>query len=595
MKSRIALPYRVKLVLVYCVAVLLVVLFTTFSLTLIAERQMVEDKKAHLSLLTEQVLINFDGGSAVAQQLFNMVNSKGVASLMYEMRSLQPGDSGFYQTQQSLSYVINQLITTQTYYDQVYIRADNGLSYANYFTSDAFMDEASALLDDATYGSNSYGRILWVRGENDDAYMVRDIYNLSPIHHVGKIVARVRQEMLVSLGTYNETLNCAIAFLGSDGRTLLVTGQVEPSMKAAAEQAARDKLSQVELDKGIYYVAVQTQGDWTAVGLLPDETLSTVSRMVSRSGFFIALISVFLGTLTVMAVTHRMTRQVRQLAKSMDEMASGNMDLMVPVESNDELGQLAAHFNRMTQETRELLERVVVEETRKSKVEYEMLEYKYRSLQSQINPHFIYNAMETVNALAKIDGNDEICEVVQHISAFFRQNTGNMQKRFITVKREFESLKQYAYIYRHIHGDMLSTPFICTQEAVEALIPTMILQPVLENALVHGINPASGKAVVAISAQDEGDDVLLIEVRDNGGGMPPEMVELIMNSQADAPLGQSQTSTGVGMRNVRDRLRLIYGQRARLTIDSKPGEGTLVSIRIPLAYDEQDLNIEATM
>ena len=196
--------------------------------------------------------------------------------------------------------------------------------------------------------------------------------------------------------------------------------------------------------------------------------------------------------------------------------------------------------------------------------------------------------METVNALAKLDGNDEICDVVRHISAFFRQNTGNMQKRFITVRKEFDSLKQYAHIYHHIHGSTLSTPFTATPAAAEALIPTMILQPVLENALVHGIRPAEDEAVVAISATDDWGR-LTIDVRDNGIGMPAELVEQILNGPASEPVGGNRASTGIGMRNVRDRLRLIYGERATLAIESREGEGTVVSISIPLVYDESEL------
>lgn len=585
------LSYRVKLILIYCITVIVVATTISVTLTVIASRRIEEDKKAHLNLLTEQVLYNFrDAANAASQQLINMVNSKGVASLMYINRNLQAGNPGYYQRTQELVYAVNQMITAHTYYSQIYIRMDSGLSLSNSFTQETFLREASELLSADVYGENTYGRTVWTCSESGEVYIIRDIYNQSPIRHMGKIVACVRQELLASLGSYSDNRISAVVFLDSSGRALTATGEKIDGMAQAAEKAVESGLTQMDIQGSTFIASIQSAEGWTAVGLLPEKALHSVRQTMTRTGLFVALLGVGLGALTVIAATHSMTRQVHLLVKSMDDVSAGNMDLIIPVESRDEIGQMTIHFNRMIRQTRELLQRVVDEETRKSKAEYEMLEYKYRSLQSQINPHFIYNAMETVNALAKIDGNDEICDVVQHISAFFRQNTRNMQKRFISVQQEFESLKQYAYIYHHIHGEMLSTPFLYSPDVADALIPTMILQPVLENALVHGVRPASDQAVVEISSKIEGEEWLLIEVRDNGRGMPAEIVDQILYGQADAPLGSSQSSTGIGMRNVRDRLKLIYGNRASLNIDSKPDEGTLVSIRIPFIYDEQELN-----
>ncbi|NLI21407.1 MAG: histidine kinase [Clostridiales bacterium] len=583
------MPYRVKMILLYSVTIVAVVGMITLTLTLTASRQVLMDKMAHLNLLTEQVLMSFsDGTSAAAQQLLTMASGKGVSSQMYAMRNLRQDEQGYYQNAQSLLYAINQMITTQSFYDSLYVRLDGGLSFTNSFAQEDFVAAASALLNSEPYGNNTYGRALWTRGAGGEVYLVRDVYNLSPIRHVGKMVARIRRDMLAGLGTHNGSLNSTVVFLDADGHTIDIIGGSDEALAAAAETAAQANLTEVKVGDP-YAVSIQRGENWTAVGFLPKATLNSVSQAVIRTGLIVGMLGILLGALAVMAVTQRMTRQMRLLVKSMDEVSAGNMDLTVPIEAGDEIGQMAAHFNRMIAQTRELLARVVQEENRKSKAEYEMLEYKYRSLQSQINPHFIYNAMETVNALAKLDGNDEICDVVRHISAFFRQNTGNMQKRFITVRREFDSLKQYAHIYHHIHGNSLSTPFTCSPAAAEALIPTMILQPVIENALVHGVRPAEDEAVVSINATDTPDGRLVIDVRDNGSGMPAGLVEQILQSPASEPMSDGRAATGIGMRNVRDRLRLIYGERAVLSIESRENEGTLVSIGIPLVYDEEEL------
>ncbi|MFH1512811.1 MAG: histidine kinase [Bacillota bacterium] len=587
-KSR-SLTHRIKLILIYCITIIFIVAIITVTLTLTASRQAMEDKKAHLSLLTEQVLMNFSAAAtAAAQQLLSSAASKGVITQMYSIRNLSEEASGYYQDVQGLIYAVNQMITTQSYYDSLYIRMDNGLSFSNAFTEQSFITAASALMDAEKYGQNTYGRILWARDADGEMYLIRDLYNLSPIQHVGKVVARIRQNMLADLGTNNDSLDSIIVFLDENGRTIAMVGSMDEAMTTEAERIYKRGAEESYMDQP-YAVAMHQDGDWSAVGFLPTATLNSVKQAVIRTGIIVGLLGVLFGTLAVMGVTQRMTRQMRLLVKSMDEVADGNMNLTVPIETHDEFGLMSAHFNRMIGETRELLARVVQEENRKSKAEYEMLEYKYRSLQSQINPHFIYNAMETVNALAKIDGNDEICDVVKYISAFFRQNAHNMEKKFVTVHREFDSLQQYAHIYHHIHGSTLSTPFIYTPEVADALIPTMILQPVLENALVHGVCNTEDDALVTVSAKKTGEDQLVVTVQDNGSGMPEETVEQILNGPANEPMNGTRYTAGIGLRNVRDRLRLIYNDRAKLVIESRKDAGTLVSISIPLVYDEEEL------
>ena len=264
-----------------------------------------------------------------------------------------------------------------------------------------------------------------------------------------------------------------------------------------------------------------------------------------------------------------MTRRIQQLVHFMDKVSAANLDMIVPVESQDEIGQLSVHFNTVVGKIRTDGSRGR-RGKQKNRAEYEMLKYKYHSLQSQINPHFIYNALEVVNALGKLSGQQQICEVVSNISTFFRYNMRNMQKHFITVQEEFESLKQYASIYCHIYGDILSTPFTIESNVQQALIPTMILQPILENALTHGIS--AEKAVVSLKAFMAESGQLCLQVRDNGQGIAPEVIERISNGENEVSAENTHAKSSVGMRNVYDRLKLIYGEHMIFDVKSRLNE-----------------------
>ena len=181
-----------------------------------------------------------------------------------------------------------------------------------------------------------------------------------------------------------------------------------------------------------------------------------------------------------------------------------------------------------------------------------MLEYRYRSLHTQINSHFIYNALETVNAFAKLKGNKEISKVVQLMSRYFRNNTKNITRQFITLQQEFEYLQDYAEIYKYIHGDRLVIRFECSDAACDALLPTMILQPVLENALEHGMSAVKEQTLVSLSAQVDNENMLVVTIIDDGLGISEEVIKRIF--QPDFP--RKDARAGIGLRNVAERLNI---------------------------------------
>ena len=581
------LSYRIKLALVFSLTILVALVAATTVLTVQSFRYSYEHTLGHMQLLVEQTLLNYEiETDAIARQLVTQIINRQIPSRMYELRNIQADSSRYYRETRALTDALNQMISAQSGYDNVYVRLTNGLSYSSTYADSGFANAAAELLGQE-YGEKTYGNPVWTRMDSGEIYLLRDAYNQSPFQYVGKVVAHIRESELSSLADYSEQLQCAVVMLNANGEAIAIGGITEDGMLEAAEQIAQTRPGKWKLKQS--YSVHMAQGEkWTAVGLLPESVLNGMLRSVIYTGVAVALLCAVFGSLLVMVATRSMTRRMKMLVRSMDEVTAGNLDLTVPVESQDEIGQMSMHFNTMVDKTRELLVRVVQEENQRNHAEYDVLEYKYRSLQSQINPHFIYNALEVVNAIGKLSGQKEICEVVRHISTFFRRNTRNMQKRFITVQEEFDSLRQYAYIYRHIYGDILSTPFDIEEGMDKALIPTMILQPVLENALVHGIR--AEQAVVSLNARRAEDGRLCLQIRDNGKGIEPEMIERILCEEPDQATEDNKATNGVGMRNVHARLRLIYGNRLTFAIESQLGRGTLVSIVIPMTFEEKELD-----
>lgn len=590
MKAFRDMSFRIKLILVFSATIAVALIIASTVLTMQSFRYSYNHIISHMKLLTEQTLLNYEiEMDAVAQQLATQINNRQIPAKMYSLCSSGPGTSGYYRQTQALTDALNQMISAQSGYDSVYVRLTNGQSFSNTYSDSRFSLMANELLSQS-YGEKSYGAPQWARMSDGEIYLVRDAYTQLPFQYVGKVVAHIDATRLSSLADYNQEQQSAVVLLGSNGMAITAAGTLEEGMLQAAETAFRQNQTTCRLKQN--YSVLYAQGDeWTAVGLMPMSVMNEMLRGILLSGSVVALLCAVFGALLVMLITRSMTSRMQRLVHSMDEVTAGNLDLTVPVESQDEIGQMTMHFNTMVGKTRELLERVVQEEKQKNRAEYDVLEYRYRSLQSQINPHFIYNALEVVNAMGKLSGQTEICEVVRHISAFFRRNTRNMQNRFITVQEELDSLTQYAYIYRRIYGDILSTPFSIEEGMEQALIPTMILQPVLENALVHGIRIE--KAIVSLKVFRGEDGRLCLQIRDNGKGMAPEVVERILGGEGEAACRDEHSGSGVGIRNVYARLKLIYGDQLDFSIQSQLGAGTLVAISIPIMYDEKALEHQA--
>lgn len=583
--------FRTKLLIANLSVVLVVVVGITFMLTFTAAERTINSHMASLNLLTEQSLINFAGkADSIRQHLYTMSASTDTPRQMGALRLLDPTSTAYIQARNELVLALSRMVDTSAPYDQISVKPDDGQCVSSNTYNDSIRLEAERLLNSETYQENAYGSNTWVRTQAGELYLIRDVYATQPLRHVGRIAAHIRQAPLVSLGQSNQTMRCSLVFFDERGTHITTAGEEVDGVADAAAAMLEGADVAERTDDGRYAACIYRREGWQAVGLMPLVVVNEVQTSLTRSGILIAVLGVLFGLLVTVALSHSLTRQVSRLVRSMNQVAAGNLNVALPVESRDDIGVLTKHFNDMTQKTRELLERVVQEETNKRQAEFQNLEYEYRFLQWQINPHFIYNALETVNGLAKLNGNDELCEMIVLLSSYFRQNAETMRKRFVPVKRELRSLKQYVDIYRHIYGDTFEASFDIGEGASDALIPTMIIQPLLENALVHGISGVR-RSHIHVSGEAK-DGLLIISIRDDGDGMPEEVLRRLLSPEADD--GQARVErTSLGVRNVLERMRIIYGDAASMDITSEPQEGTCVEMRLPLCYTERELTLSA--
>ena len=261
-----------------------------------------------------------------------------------------------------------------------------------------------------------------------------------------------------------------------------------------------------------------------------------------------------------------------------------DLQALVSPSNVDEITELGISFNIMTSKVRQLLDSKVREQENLKKAEL-------KALQAQINPHFLYNTLDTIVWMAEADKTDEVIEIVRALSSFFRIALSG-GKDWISIRQEVEHVRSYLYIQKIRYRDILDYEINVDEDIMEGRILKLTLQPLVENALYHGIKNKRRGGTIALRAKNAGQNLVLIEVTDNGVGFTPYKLAKIEEQLEEDSDVISRTDEGFGLSNVNKRIKLYYGQQYGLTIESKYLEGTKITVAIPLEININENQVE---
>lgn len=263
------------------------------------------------------------------------------------------------------------------------------------------------------------------------------------------------------------------------------------------------------------------------------------------------------------------TRPIRKLSEVTDQVAKGDLTVRSDVRSGAEVSVLSDSLNTMIDKIDELLEQVKKEQIRLRKAEFELL-------QSQINPHFLYNTLDAIVWLAEAGEQKKVVSMVGSLSDFFRTSL-NQGKDIITIKEELQHSRSYLEIQQMRYQDILNYEIYVPEELHRYLIPKITIQPLVENALYHGIKNKRGPGRIVISGRKE-EDFLILQIEDNGIGMRKERLDQVKEGMNQ----KIPTEKDIyGLYNVNERIRLNFGEKYGISIESTYGEGTIVSVILP--------------
>lgn len=324
-------------------------------------------------------------------------------------------------------------------------------------------------------------------------------------------------------------------------------------------------------------VYIYCQGSFSECGIFVSAKRSMVLNDLITMRKYILAVTAILGLLAVVAaayISRIVYRPIRKLMTTMKDIAGGNLDTRAEIVSRDEIGLAAEEFNRMLDQIEKLIAQLIQEEKKKKDAELEALQY-------QITPHFMYNTLNSIKFYALIRGEKEIARVIGDFVELL-QTCIRKKGTFLTVAEERQVLENYIHLQEFRNGEVYQVTYEVEREAEQCLIPRLILQPLVENALIHGLDLKTGKKHLKITAYTLGFR-LYLKVKDNGRGMTKEQMEDLLKPKEKKTKGL----TAVGIPNIQERLKLYYGSQAKLSLESSE-EGTEAIIYLPVNRNEDD-------
>ena len=427
--------------------------------------------------------------------------------------------------------------------------------------------------EECTLVNAGKGKCVWLTSLNGQwrTACARVLYSLKHQAPMGYLVVGYDHQAFVRVLKSKEYFKDGAVYL-VDGDNHIIAGSKAFNAGTPLEVDGEylSDASEGSIIKGQYVVISNIAGtNWRLVSIVPSVHFESEIRSLRAWIFTLSPVMALLSFLLAFKISKQMLNPLKMLADTMQTVGEGNLEARWEYPYNNEIGVIGASFNRMLVQINQLM---------KDSLERQHLYHdaEIRSLRMQINPHFIYNTLDSIKWMARMSGNDEMVQVVSALSDYMRSTIYGPAT--VSLKDEIDNTRNYLFIQRFRYGDQLKCQMDIPDDIMDCKVPRLILQPLVENAIIHGVSKKIGIGHIVISGQRT-DDRLILCVRDDGPGMSRERADQVLSHSIE----DSSRDT-IGLFNVHRRLVLLYGKGYGLEITSTPGFGTIVKVHIPSSF-----------
>lgn len=367
-----------------------------------------------------------------------------------------------------------------------------------------------------------------------------------------------------------------------DSHGFVLEPEINLKYKDVAAATSGSTIKSTSGEEFIVFTKYFSQTGWYVSEYFEKNAFYGKVNEIKKVAMIITITTAFICLLASLFISHRISTPIKNLGRVMKKVESGNLDERFVVHSKDEIGDLGKGFNRMIGEIKKLIQAVKHEEKLKKEAEI-------TALQLQINPHFIYNTLETINSLARKKRETEISRLIVLLGRLLRSSISSFEEK-IPIKQEINYIVNYLEIQKVRMREPLNYKISIDPMLEDYLSVKWILQPIVENAIIHGIDPLKSAGNIEIIGETRGSSIIFT-IKDNGVGMDSLKLQQITHQLQFSSKNLAKYKNKIGLYNVQTRIHSHYGSSFGITIDSAMNIGTTVTISIPMeVYDAQNVN-----
>ncbi|MCM0647325.1 sensor histidine kinase [Clostridium swellfunianum] len=502
--------------------------------------------------------LNYDYETYIKRRLDNYYNYEGY---------IYGGVNSFLKSSFNLNKNIENIVFYSTKSDKFAIFDSLGTISYEYGVSKSMHPYASEekMTQDFISLLKSYDK----SGSQDSYYYtLNKIKDPNKLDSIGLVIIKYRLNSLKDIiSKYEEAENYIVA-VNKDGEVLYdssskYTGKIYPYINMLE---VSDK--PVYLDKYSYVDFASSTTGISVLGILPVDNALKNNSFIITTSYILAFILIILAELIVFFKIEKLSNRVYNIIQAMKEVQKGNLKVKINTgNEDDEFALISDSFNKMCEKLDGYINRVYLSEIKQK--DAEML-----ALQSQINPHFLYNTLEAIRMKAVSNKDRDTAKMLYNLSVLYRNMVKG--KTFIAISEELEHCKLYLELFKFRYAGKFDYCIDFQEELKSKEIIKLTLQPLIENFIVHGIDTDKDDNYILITGEKDDKDII-INIEDNGKGIDPEKAE-----ELNEKMQKLEHSDSIGLINVHERIKLTYGENYGLTIKSRSPQGTTISIRIPV-------------